>query len=557
MIRKTSEMPSLLLRIIADVETEVVEYKAAKQNYDFEDIGKYFSALSNEANLRKAECGWLFFGISNDRQIKGTAYRKESQTPSVGLRRLKHEIAQYTNNGMTFEEIYEFEVDGKRVIAFQIPAGSFATPTTWHGIPWSRENESLVEMPKFKLDAIYGQSRPDWSRQIAYEANLDDLDPEAVSFACSKFVEKFGESQPAIRSLDEESILSKMALVIHGHVSNAALVLLGKPESSVFLGGIELRITWTLYASDGSTMAYEHFEPPFILQVDRILGKIRNEKYRFFDREETLFPTEAHRYSPEVIRELLHNAIAHQDFRMSGKINVLEYEDKLVFKNEGAFIPGTIENALASGYKPPYYRNPLLSSAMNKTGMMDRNAIGIRNVFDIQRNRLLPMPTYDLSEAGRVAVTLYGTVLNEDYSRLLAINRNLDLATVLLLDLVQKGLPVTKEQSRLLHEQGLVRGRYPNLTVSAEVAAATGAHSEYVRNKGVDNSVFKELILELLRVRPCSRAEIIAGLDHALPADLTAKQKGDHVSYLLQSLRKAGRITNAGSTSAAEWHIVE
>lgn len=142
MIRKTSEMPSLLLRIIADVETEVVEYKAAKQNYDFEDIGKYFSALSNEANLRKAECGWLFFGISNDRQIKGTAYRKESQTPSVGLRRLKHEIAQYTNNGMTFEEIYEFEVDGKRVIAFQIPAGSFATPTTWHGIPWSRENES-------------------------------------------------------------------------------------------------------------------------------------------------------------------------------------------------------------------------------------------------------------------------------------------------------------------------------------------------------------------------------------------------------------------------------
>ena len=97
MIRKSSEMPSLLLRIIADVETEVVEYKAAKQNYDFEDIGKYFSALSNEANLRNAECGWLFFGISNDRQIKGTAYRKESQMPSVGLRRLKHEIAQYTN----------------------------------------------------------------------------------------------------------------------------------------------------------------------------------------------------------------------------------------------------------------------------------------------------------------------------------------------------------------------------------------------------------------------------------------------------------------------------
>ena len=95
------------------------------------------------------------------------------------------------------------------------------------------------------------------------------------------------------------------------------------------------------------------------------------------------------------------------------------------------------------------------------------------------------------------------------------------------------------------------------LTVSAEGAAATGAHGEYVRNKGVDNSVFKELILELLRVRPCSRAEIIAELDHALPVDLTTKQKSDHVSYLLQSLRKAGRITNVGSTSAAEWRIAE
>ncbi len=557
MIRQLSEMPSLAVRLIGDVETEVVEYKTARQNYDFEEIGKYFSALSNEANLRGTECGWLLFGISNNREVKGTAYRKEAEMPSVGLRRLKREIAKFTNEGMTFEEIYEFEVEGKRVVAFQIPPGTFATPTTWHGIPWSRENESLVEMPKFKLEAIYSQSRPDWSRQLAFEARFDDLDPEAVSFACSKYVEKYEESQPAVRDLGEQSILRKMGLIIHDHITNAALVLLGKPEASVFLGGIEPRITWTLCASDGATIAYEHFEPPFIMQVDRVLGKIRNEKYRFFDREDTLFPTEAYRYSPEVIRELLHNAIAHQDFRMSGKINVLEYEDRIVFKNEGTFIPETIEAALESGYKPPYYRNPLLSSAMSRTGMMDRNAIGIRNVFDIQRSRLLPMPTYDLSKAARVSVTLYGTVLNEDYSRLLAKSRSLDLVTVLLLDLVQKGLPITKEQSRLLHERRLVRGRYPKLTISAEVAAATGAHGEYVRAKGLDNSVFKELILELLRVRPCSRAEIIAELDHALPADLTLKQKGDHVSYLLQSLRKAGKITNAGSTSAAEWRIAE
>ena len=99
---------------------------------------------------------------------------------------------------------------------------------------------------------------------------------------------------------------------------------------------------------------------------------------------------------------------------------------------------------------------------MNKTGMMDRNAIGIRNVFYIQRGRLLPMPTYDLSRPARVSVTLYGTVLNVDYSRLLASSRSLDLVTVLLLDLVQKGLPISKEQSRLLHDRKLVRGAIPS-----------------------------------------------------------------------------------------------
>lgn len=330
---------------------------------------------------------------------------------------------------------------------------------------------------------------------------------------------------------------------------------MGLPEASVFLGGVEPRITWTLYASDGSTIAYEHFEPPFILRVDQVLGKIRNEKYRFFDRDDTLFPTEAHRYSPEVIRELLNNAIAHQDYRISGKINVLEYEDRLVFKNEGGFIPGTIETALESGYKPPYYRNPLLSSAMSKTNMIDQNSIGIRNVFTIQRDRLLPMPTYDLATPSRVSVTLYGTMLDENYSRLLSQDKHLDLGTVVLLDMVQKGIPITKEQSRILHERKLVRGRYPKLTISAEVAAATGKHGGYVRSKGLDNTVFKELVLDLLRVRPCSRAEIIAELDHALPAGMTPKQKGDHVSYLLQTLRKEKKITNEGTSSPSVWRI--
>lgn len=555
MIRSEAEMAQLTKKIMANAESEIVEYKEAKRKFGFDSLGKYFSALSNEANLRNAECGWLFFGITDKREVCGTSFRQEAGGHSEGLQKLKHEIAAKTNGGMTFEEIYEFELDGKRVIAFQIPAGTFATPTTWEGVPWSRENESLVQMPQFKLDAIYGQNRPDWSRQIAYEAELGDLDEEAVAFACEKFLEKYEERQPVLKTLSNEELLSKMGLLIHGRLANAALVLLGKPESAVFLGGIEPGITWTLYKTDGSTVAYEHFEPPFILQVDRVLGKIRNEKYRFFDKDNTLFPTEARRYTPEVIRELLHNAIAHQDYRLSGKINVLEYEEKLVFKNEGSFIPGDIETAIQNGYKPPYYRNALLAKAMGKTGMIDQNAIGIRNVFDIQRSRLLPMPTYDLSEPRRVAVTIYGEVLNEAYSRLLAAEPQLELNAVMLLDMIQKGQPISKEQAKMLRDRGLIEGRYPNLTISSHVAAVIGSHEEYIRARGLETSVCKELIVKLLGTRPCSRAEVLSAIEHALPEGMSKKQQLKHVSYLLQQLKAEGRVRPTAATSRGKWEL--
>ena len=556
-IRPLEDMPRVVRRILADVEIEVVELKEAKSRFSTDELGRYFSALSNEANLRNLECGWLLFGVSNDRTLCGTNFCKEATVPSVGLRRLKHAVADNTNGRLSFDEIYELEMEGKRVVAFQVPPATFATPTTWKGTPWAREHESLVQMPNYKLNAILSQNRPDWSGRYVFDAAIGDLDPEAVAFARERFEAQYGVSQPAVKDLSQTEALEKMGLVVHGRITNAALVLLGKPEASALLGGSAPRITWTLYNSAEEVEAYEHFDPPFILQVDRVLGKIRNERYRYFDSETTLFPTLANKYDPEVIRELLHNAIAHQDYRQSCKINILEYEDRLAFKNEGAFIPGSIEEAIRSGYRPPYYRNRLLTDAMCKIGMVDQNAIGIRSVFNIQRKRMLPLPTYDLSDHDRVTVTVYGRVIDEAYTRLLASCPELDLDTVFLLDMVQKHKPVTKEQARVLRRRGLVEGRYPRLIVSSETADIIGAHDDYVRLKGLDKSVCKELILELLRSRACSRAEILAAIEHALPESMDAVQREKHVGYLLQELRREGRIVSEGKGVAARWHIAE
>ena len=59
-------------------ETECVEFKEAKTQYDFGKLGKYFSALSNEANLKGEESAWLIFGIKDKpvpREIVGSDFR--------------------------------------------------------------------------------------------------------------------------------------------------------------------------------------------------------------------------------------------------------------------------------------------------------------------------------------------------------------------------------------------------------------------------------------------------------------------------------------------------
>ena len=118
--------------MIESFENEVVEFKEARTNYSFNDIGKYFSALSNEANLRGLQEAWLIFGISDDKRYVGTEFRKQGS-----LQSLKKEIVNGTNERLTFLEIYELTMEKCRVIAFQIPPAIRGIPTTWQGAAYA------------------------------------------------------------------------------------------------------------------------------------------------------------------------------------------------------------------------------------------------------------------------------------------------------------------------------------------------------------------------------------------------------------------------------------
>jgi len=128
MVYTQEQLVTKVHTLIDKFESEIVEFKEAKSNYPFKDIGKYFSALSNEANLRNKREAWFIFGIADDKSSVGTNYRQNG-----ALQSLKREIANNTNERITFLEIYEINFSGKRVIAFQIPPAVPGIPTTWNG----------------------------------------------------------------------------------------------------------------------------------------------------------------------------------------------------------------------------------------------------------------------------------------------------------------------------------------------------------------------------------------------------------------------------------------
>lgn len=323
----------------------------------------------------------------------------------------------------------------------------------------------------------------DWSKLVVEDADLNVLDPEAIAYARELFIKKQNASKKSTEMLEKMSdveILNKAGILIKGKVTNTALILLGKEESSYLFDGFIPRITWTLYNGDGSIKAYEHFDMPLLLAVDKTYAKIRNVKYRYIAGQQTLFPDEVDQYEPDVVKEILNNCIAHSNYQLRGKINVEEFEDRLVFINEGNFIPETVERALEEGYKPPYYRNTFLCRAMVNLYMIDTNAMGIPMMYQIQREKCFPLPTYNLEQSNRVIVTLYGKILDRNYTQLLHSNAALDLQTVFLLDKIQKKELISKEDFAILKKAELVEGRYPNIFVSYKVANIVGQQTDYV-----------------------------------------------------------------------------
>jgi ATP-dependent DNA helicase RecG len=245
---------------------------------------------------------------------------------------------------------------------------------------------------------------------------------------------------------------------------------------------------------------------------------------------------------------------------LGGKINVSEFQDRIVISNLGQFIPPSVEWMLEHQSPPEHYRNQWLIEAMIRLRMMDQVGSGIRRMFTTQRERNFPMPDYviDRSESHppRVEVSIPGRIVDGRYTKLLIARDDIPLVDILLLDKVQKGVRLSKGDADRLRRARLVDGRYPNLYIGAKVAAATGQKAQHIRQRGFDNRYYLDMVRDLIREHgPVDRKEINRLLVEKLPEVLSTLQKASRVHNLLSLLSRQGEIHNHGSRRYPKWVI--
>ena len=550
----TQELNDILNRLCGlEAENEIVEFKEAKSNYDFTKLGKYFSALSNEANLKGKPFGWLVFGIEDKKHnIVGSIYRSKRKD----LDSLKGEMANKTTNRISFIDIHEVNLPEGRVILFQIPSAPKGIPTAFDGHYYARDGEELVPLNIEKIERIRAQAtKEDWSAAIVPAATLEDLDEDAIALARKNFKNKFPDKADEVDLWDNITFLNKAKVTSKGKITRTALILLGKDESEHLLNPADVKIRWKLMDELNNDIDYEIFGIPLILSVEKVFAKIRNIKYRYM-QEGTIFPTEVAKYEPFSIREAINNCIAHQDYTKNARINVIEMPDQLIFTNQGSFIPGNVEKVVIEDSPEEFYRNRFLATAMFNLKMVDTAGGGIKKIYNFQRARFFPLPDYDLAN-DKVKMVLSGKILDLEYARLLAQNKDLTLEEIMMLDKVQKKLPLTDFEEKHLKSKKLIEGRKPNFFISLKVAQKTGQKADYTKNKGFDKQYYLDLIIKAIKQhKELSRKEIDDLLWNKLPDWMSDKQKKNKVNNLIAELSRNKIITNTGTFQDSNWVLI-
>ena len=519
-------------------EGENIEFKEAKQRFDFEELAKYACAIANRGG------GKIVLGISDKRPRKvvgSKAFEQPERTRNGLMERLRVKI--------DFEELNE---NGLRVLVFTIASRPVGLPVQVNGIAYWRRGDELSTMPAEVLHKIYEESGHDFSADICPQATLDDLDSAAIDKFCEKWAKK--ANNPRLKTLPAKQLLSDCGIVEEDGITYAGLVLFGKATAlRKYLPQAEIVFEYRSSESSGPAAYREEFRDAFFNIQDKIwdLIKLRNDKQHYQDG---LFVFDIDTFNEQSTREALLNAVSHRNYQLAGSIFIIQYKDRLVITSPGGFPIGVTPENVINKQCP---RNRRIAEVLAKCGLVERSGQGMNLMFENSIKEAKDLPSFTGTDAYEVKLTLYGLVL--DKNMLILINRigaeTLESFTTqdfLVLNCLASDRTIPKDlldNQRHLAELGLLekveRGKY---ILSRQYYSSVGKVGVHTRRMGLDRNTNKELLLRHIKLQKQSGAKL-ADMLQVLP-DLPRSK----IQVLLREMRQDKLIYSIGKTSAARWY---
>lgn len=371
-------------------ETQNLEFKEAKNQYDNDKLFKYCVAFANEGG------GHLLFGVAD-----------KLPRPVVGSQAIPNivEMAEKIFTAVGFRvDIEEVQHPDGRVVVFVIPPRPRGTAYHYKGAYLMRSGEELVPMSEDQLRKIFAEGQPSWldnpalNDQTAQDV-IQQLDTQAffdlMNLPYPTSQQSVIERLLAERLIQETptgfAILNIGALLLAKTLKNFPGVSRKAARVVVYAGESKLNTKSDITGEKGYAVGFKGL-------VAYVMGQLpQNEIIEDAIRKEVKLVPEV------VIRELLANALIHQDLEMTGASPVVEiYTNRVEISNPGE--PIVPVERFIDGYQS---RNERLADLMRRFGICEEKSSGIDRVVESAEILQLPAPEF-LVSFKRTIVVIHG-----------------------------------------------------------------------------------------------------------------------------------------------------
>ena len=535
------------------------EFKSDKNKLQDSEIVDAVVAFAN------TDGGELYLGVEDTGEISGL------HKDHMDITRLAAFIANKTVPSVPVRcEILDLALP---ILKITVPRRTSITASSSGKIQRRRlkangEPENVPMYPYEIAGRLSDLSLVDYSAQPVPNGEYRDLDPVERERLRRIIRDYHGEA--ALLELDDEGLDKALHLAVQDSQklvpTFAGLLMIGRVDSlRTLLPSAETAIQ-VLTGTD--IRVNESFYLPILAAFDRI-----TEYFAAWNHEEEmemgLYRISIPDFDKRAFREALVNAFCHRDYSRLGRVRLQINDEGMTISNPGGFIEGINADNLLDA--EPHGRNPVLADAMKRIGLAERTGRGIDRIYEgsLLYGRLLP----DYSQSTNSSVRLFiprglpdkafVAMISEEQKR---VGHSLPIYSLLILNVLKQLHQATlheisqvlkREESRLkvvletLVESGLVEalgnGRGRNYMLSSK-AYGTDKAAAYVRQKGIDEIRYPELVLELARKQgEVQRADVVTLLHISAPK----------AYRLLRRLQEEGKLALHGKGAGAYYTVRE